>query len=269
MKKIALFLIALVIATTVVGSVRAQNQGMIVSPTVETTPRVGCFKFTDNLRFTDGARTGKYAQVYELQTALVSGGYLSVTPTGYFGVLTLGAVMNYQRDNAISMTGFVGPLTRGVLRSQYCNTPPIAMCDYAAPPEGCAYVPGPNYNNQTQCGMVLSCNNTPPVAPASCKVWFDGCNTCSRSTPGGPMACTMMACIWANSPAATCKEYFPLIQACPSEKIIDQMPVMCITAPCPAIDRSYYIYQGTRHEITEFDNTWVAQHCSVKETVVY
>ena len=31
------------------------------------------------------------------------------------------------------------------------------MCDYAAPPEGCKYLPGANYNKITQCGMVLVC----------------------------------------------------------------------------------------------------------------
>ncbi len=35
--------------------------------------------------------------------------------------------------------------------------PPLAICDYAAPPQGCNYVAGPNYNAQTMCGMVLRC----------------------------------------------------------------------------------------------------------------
>ncbi len=35
--------------------------------------------------------------------------------------------------------------------------PTVAMCDYAAPPQGCSYIPGPNYNSTTQCGMILSC----------------------------------------------------------------------------------------------------------------
>lgn len=34
---------------------------------------------------------------------------------------------------------------------------PIAMCDYAPAPVGCAYGHGPNYNPTTQCGMVLQC----------------------------------------------------------------------------------------------------------------
>jgi len=33
------------------------------------------------------------------------------------------------------------------------------------------------------------------VIPEDCVTWFDGCNTCAVSSdPGGPMACTLMAC---------------------------------------------------------------------------
>lgn len=35
---------------------------------------------------------------------------------------------------------------------------PIAMCDYAAPPQGCSYVPGPSYDPNTQCGLELKCD---------------------------------------------------------------------------------------------------------------
>jgi hypothetical protein len=41
-----------------------------------------------------------------------------------------------------------------------------AICDYAAPPAGCSYTPGPNYDSQSQCGMVLVCKT----------------NTCERMT---------------------------------------------------------------------------------------
>ncbi len=57
------------------------------------------------------------------------------------------------------------------------------------------------------------------------------------------------------------------IKDCPSEKIINMMPVMCIKAPCPPIDNSYYIYNGARKEITDFDAYYVKNSCNVKETV--
>lgn len=42
--------------------------------------------------------------------------------------------------------------------------PPVAVCDYAAPPNGCWYVKGTNYNTTTQCGMELKCDGVlPPV----------------------------------------------------------------------------------------------------------
>lgn len=45
------------------------------------------------------------------------------------------------------------------------------------------------------------------AAPASCKVWNDGCNTCSRSSPESPFACTLRYCVWQG--VASCEEYFP------------------------------------------------------------
>lgn len=59
------------------------------------------------------------------------------------------------------------------------------------------------------------------------------------------------------------------IKDCPSEKIVNYMPVMCIRAPCPAIDNSYYIYNGVRKEISDFDANYVKNSCNVKETIVY
>lgn len=38
-------------------------------------------------------------------------------------------------------------------------------CDYAKPPEGCTLIPGPSYNSQTGCGLVLSC---PAKSTQSC-----------------------------------------------------------------------------------------------------
>ncbi len=53
--------------------------------------------------------------VTRLQTILNTQGYLTVSPTGYFGYLTLQAVKAYQKSKGISDTGYVGPLTRAEL----------------------------------------------------------------------------------------------------------------------------------------------------------
>lgn len=59
------------------------------------------------------------------------------------------------------------------------------------------------------------CRATPPTNDpaddASCQTWYDGCNTCSRSTPGGPAMCTLMACMTTEGhtpPAPYCKSHF-------------------------------------------------------------
>lgn len=45
---------------------------------------------------------------------------------------------------------------------------PVYVCDYVAPPVGCSYVPGPNYDPRTQCGLILRCvtpTPTPTLTP--------------------------------------------------------------------------------------------------------
>lgn len=63
-------------------------------------------------------------------------------------------------------------------------------------------------------GACLDTTPVPPPVPPdpqndpTCKLWFDGCNTCSRSTPGGPAMCTMMACMTIGTVSPYCKEHF-------------------------------------------------------------
>jgi hypothetical protein len=59
--------------------------------------------------------------VYRLQQYLQSLGFLKVTPTGYYGVLTLQAVKDFQRAHGVPPTGFVGPLTRAKVRAVSCG----------------------------------------------------------------------------------------------------------------------------------------------------
>lgn len=167
-----------------------------------------------SLRLGDGNRNKKTDDVKKLQRKLIERGYLKTEATGYFGPATMRAVKLLQAEQGISATGYVGALTLGSLK-RMCDTP-IAMCDYAAPPEGCTYVKGPKYDAQSQCGMVLSCGNGSGGAyepTTSCQTWYDGCNTCSRQTPGGPALCTLRACINVLdnslvSSGAKCTSYF-------------------------------------------------------------
>jgi peptidoglycan hydrolase-like protein with peptidoglycan-binding domain len=314
--------------------------------------RVGCFKFISNIKYKDGLQNNKINEVKELQESLYNKGYLKVNPTGFFGTLTFEAVKKYQKDNNIPQTGFVGNMTRGILRSHFCGDSiegtnenvccmiypvvpdgekygnyelrnksncqapcqkitdssgntiescavgasykvvSIDLCKEKNPPEqknckvwfdGCnTCTRGENSSDFACTKMACPTQKQTPYCkeyfesekevkiPDNCKTWFDGCNTCGRSEEGKPTACTLMACL-DNLKTPYCREYFDksLIKACPEQKIINKMPVMCIQAPCGNVISEYYIYKGERKEVGEFDTTWVGQNCKVPESIVY
>jgi peptidoglycan hydrolase-like protein with peptidoglycan-binding domain len=60
-------------------------------------------------------------EVRELQTKLIGLGYLTTTATGYFGQATKNAVIQYQKDNTITSSGYVGPITRASLQTTTTN----------------------------------------------------------------------------------------------------------------------------------------------------
>lgn len=288
MKKISMYIVALAVLFASTAPLIALEEPTATSPVVISEPRPACLKFTNAIRYKDNDTTKQTTHVRDLQQVLYDKGYLSVKPTGYFGMLTLKAVKQYQKENSIPQTGFVGEITRGMLRSDVCG----GTGDIGAPTSCKVYFDGCNTCTRSEIGAPMACTKmacltakqppyckeyfeqTPAPIPDTCKVWYDGCNTCSRSAVGGQMACTMMACITLYDPnnKPYCKESFPtapLIKACPTEKIINRQPVMCITTPCPAIDSSYYIYQNKRYEIKDFDASYVSQNCQVTESVVY
>lgn len=59
--------------------------------------------------------------VYVLQGMLKQGGYLFVTPNGYFGVSTKSAVKRFQNENGLSANGIVGELTRNAVNERLCD----------------------------------------------------------------------------------------------------------------------------------------------------
>ncbi|MBI5220501.1 MAG: hypothetical protein HY978_01530 [Candidatus Liptonbacteria bacterium] len=54
-------------------------------------------------------------------------------------------------------------------------------------------------------------------------------------------------------------------QGCPEEWIVNTMP----SGDAPAPAREYFIYQGVRHELSEFDISWVQTNCNLKPSYVY
>ncbi len=101
-------------------------------------------------------------------------------PTGFFGLKTKTLLEKYQTENGLQVSGGLGPLTRSAI--------------------------------QKECG-----NIDENIAPNNCKIWYDGCNSCSRQYVVGPLMCTMMACIqggdadWFAAHKPVCREYFPTL----------------------------------------------------------
>lgn len=146
--------------------------------------------------------------------------------TSYYGQATEDAVRVFQcRELGVCFGnadttgyGFVGPQTRNALL-KHCggvvpSNPGICTLEYAPVCGVKSVVASPKtYGNECQLkadGAQLlykgECRDNPDQAPSSCKVWYDGCNTCSRTTSGGPLACTQRACIWQDTPR--CEEFF-------------------------------------------------------------
>ncbi|MFA7285863.1 MAG: peptidoglycan-binding protein [Candidatus Paceibacterota bacterium] len=177
----------------------------------DTTSITSCVELSNNLILTD-RDSNKNGEVTKLQKFLVSKGYLKENPTGYFGVATLAGVVKFQKENNISPAiGYVGSLTRAKIKALSCGdiTPscpegftgiypncvkiltecptgyygkypdcaPLAICDYAQPPLNCEYIKGPEYNNQTQCGLVLKCQDDSKVCPEGTTGTFPNCVT--------------------------------------------------------------------------------------------
>lgn len=65
-----------------------------------------------------------------------------------------------------------------------------------------------------------------------------------------------------------------LIQECPDEKIINKMPQIIDDSDTsnetsPRDAEAYYIFNGERKEISEFDEKWVEENCEVPEMEVF
>jgi ferredoxin len=80
---------------------------------------------TPSYVFTEYLSPGKEdAEVMVLQKTLAALGFLTATPTGYFGNQTLLAVQAFQKAHGIDQLGVVGPATRAALNAQPVTTVP-------------------------------------------------------------------------------------------------------------------------------------------------
>ncbi|MEI6352332.1 MAG: peptidoglycan-binding protein [Candidatus Nomurabacteria bacterium] len=80
-----------------------------------------CLDLTSNLKVgsTDSSTSG---DVTQLQDFLYQGGYLSNSPTGYFGLATKKAVASYQKSLGLTGSGVVGSYTKKAIYSNSCQT---------------------------------------------------------------------------------------------------------------------------------------------------
>lgn len=262
---------------------------------------VACVRFVKHLKYGDGLRTGKQSEVKDLQEALREKGYFNYPEsTGYFGTVTKDAVKKYQKNNGIISTGNVFNLTIGQLQKDFCqknnnnnkndkydliNNPVTSDCkawfdgcnncfrSETGGIAGCTLMYCPNNNLQKPYCKEYFATSTKNQITSDCKAWFDGCNNCSRETVGGEAVCTLMFCPDEAMQKPYCKEYFKdassPIKDCPSEKIINLMPRVCPDSGCENINNAYYIYNGTRKEISDFDKDYISRNCTIKETKVY
>lgn len=78
-----------------------------------------CITLKNNLRVGSKDATSNM-EVTKLQSFLNSKGYLSISPTGYFGSATSRAVRNFQTKENIPSLGIVGPTTRAKISAITC-----------------------------------------------------------------------------------------------------------------------------------------------------
>ena len=56
-----------------------------------------------------------------------------------------------------------------------------------------------------------------------------------------------------------------LLQVCPDELVVNEMPSTNVEVET----NEYYLLDGTRREIEEFDAEYVTENCEVPEQIVY
>ncbi len=87
------------------------------------TPPIACISLTNDIYYgsTDYSSGN---EVTTLQTYLQEKAYFPYSPVGVFGPLTFAAVKRFQEANGVNPTGYVGPITRGVIENLTCSSLP-------------------------------------------------------------------------------------------------------------------------------------------------
>lgn len=75
------------------------------------------------------------------------------------------------------------------------------------------------------------------------------------------LICLLSSCCARKSGTASGEDK---LRACPDEWIENRMPSVGSTGSV-----QYFILEGKRRELSEFDLDWIKQHCNLKPTIVY
>ncbi|HCC06488.1 TPA: hypothetical protein DEP94_04020 [Candidatus Nomurabacteria bacterium] len=86
-------------------------------------PSVGssCVDLQNNLAYKQSKDSNSNGEVSDLQSFLQEQGLLTSDPTGYFGALTFNAVKTFQKQNNLLAYGYVGQMTRALIKDISCN----------------------------------------------------------------------------------------------------------------------------------------------------
>ncbi len=94
----------------------ANNNAQANAPTTPATNVNGQVLGVAATNIVSDLRPGRRGEeVSNLQKMLINQGFMSGTPTGFFGVVTRAAVAKWQAKNGLPATGFFGPLSRAFL----------------------------------------------------------------------------------------------------------------------------------------------------------
>jgi len=140
-------------------------------------PTVTCVSLIKSLTF-GASDAGSSGAVTAMQEFLFQTGYLAVSPNGHFGPATLRAVKNFQLEEGLSTSGFVGPLTRQKIQEVSCGSSIISPTAPSAPVSSAPVAP-PVAPALPAHPIIASL--WPAVGPAGTQVVIRG----SNFTPGG------------------------------------------------------------------------------------
>lgn len=162
-KTIKLFLLATLVAIFVIPNLAfAQQAGDVPTPQAGSS----CTDLQNNLTYKKSNDANTNGEVSSLQSFLQEQGLLTSDPTGYFGGLTFNAVKAFQSQQGLLAYGYVGPVTREVIKNVSCSGAPAisSPTQVYSFPLGCSSTTG--FSSVTG----QSCLLTPTNLPTGCSL---------------------------------------------------------------------------------------------------